>query len=91
MGIIAGVLFTAGYLSEFSIPFWVIISAHAAIALGTLSGGWRIVHTMGSKITKLQPFGGFAAETSGAITLFVPARSASPSAPPTRSLARSSA
>jgi PiT family inorganic phosphate transporter len=71
MGIIAGVLFTAGYLSEFTIPFWVIISAHAAIALGTLSGGWRIVHTMGSKITKLQPFGGFAAETSGAITLFV--------------------
>lgn len=71
MGIIAGVLFTAGYLEVFSIPFWVIISAHAAIALGTLSGGWRIVQTMGSKITKLQPFGGFAAETSGAITLFM--------------------
>jgi inorganic phosphate transporter, PiT family len=70
MGIIAGVLFTAGYLSTFTIPFWVIISAHMAIALGTLSGGWRIVHTMGSKITKLQPFGGFAAETAGAITLF---------------------
>ncbi len=71
MGIIAGVLFTAGYLETFDIPLWVILSAHAAIALGTLSGGWRIVHTMGSKITKLQPFGGFAAETSGAITLFV--------------------
>jgi PiT family inorganic phosphate transporter len=71
MGIIAGVLFTAGYLKEFTIPFWVIMVAHAAIALGTLSGGWRIVHTMGSKITKLQPFGGFAAETAGAITLFV--------------------
>ena len=70
MGIIAGVLFTAGYLSEFTIPLWVILAAHAAIALGTLSGGWRIVHTMGSKITKLQPFGGFAAETAGAITLF---------------------
>ena len=70
MGIIAGVLFTAGYLSAFEIPFWVIIAAHMAIALGTLSGGWRIVHTMGSKITKLQPFGGFAAETAGAITLF---------------------
>src|SRR5688572_28697032 len=70
MGIIAGVLFTAGYLSSFDIPFWVIIAAHMAIALGTLSGGWRIVHTMGSKITKLQPFGGFAAETAGAITLF---------------------
>jgi PiT family inorganic phosphate transporter len=69
MGIIAGVLFTAGYLHQFEIPLWVILSAHAAIGLGTLSGGWRIVHTMGSKITKLQPFGGFAAETSGAITL----------------------
>jgi PiT family inorganic phosphate transporter len=71
MGIIAGVLLTAGYLQEFTIPLWVILAAHAAIALGTLSGGWRIVHTMGSKITKLQPFGGFAAETAGAITLFV--------------------
>jgi PiT family inorganic phosphate transporter len=71
MGIIAGLLFTAGYLPTFSIPMWVILIAHAAIALGTLSGGWRIVHTMGSKITKLQPFGGFAAETAGAITLFM--------------------
>ncbi len=70
MGIIAGLLFTAGYLREFAIPLWVILAAHAAIALGTLTGGWRIVHTMGSKITKLQPFGGFAAETAGAITLF---------------------
>jgi PiT family inorganic phosphate transporter len=70
MGIIAGVLFTAGYLAVFEIPFWVIMAAHLAIALGTLSGGWRIVHTMGNKITKLQPFGGFAAETAGAITLF---------------------
>jgi PiT family inorganic phosphate transporter len=71
MGIIAGVLFTAGYIEHFTIPFWVVLSAHAAIGLGTLSGGWRIVHTMGSKITKLQPFGGFAAETAGAITLFL--------------------
>jgi inorganic phosphate transporter, PiT family len=70
MGIIAGVLFTAGYLKVFTIPLWVILAAHAAIAIGTLTGGWRIVHTMGSKITKLQPFGGFAAETAGAITLF---------------------
>jgi inorganic phosphate transporter, PiT family len=70
MGIIAGALFTGGYLPAFTIPFWVIISAHMAIALGTMSGGWRIVNTMGTKITKLQPFGGFAAETSGAITLF---------------------
>src|SRR5205814_9222973 len=70
MGIIAGLLFSAGYLREFSIPIWVILTAHAAIALGTLTGGWRIVHTMGSRITKLQPFGGFAAESAGAITLF---------------------
>jgi inorganic phosphate transporter, PiT family len=74
MGIIAGVLVAGGYLSlvdgKLSIPFWVIMAAHAAIALGTLSGGWRIIHTMGSKITKLQPVGGFAAETAGAISLF---------------------
>jgi PiT family inorganic phosphate transporter len=70
MGIIAGLLFTAGYLKTFYIPYWVILMAHAAIALGTLTGGWRIVRTMGSKITKLQPIGGFAAETAGAITLF---------------------
>ncbi|MBA2304531.1 MAG: inorganic phosphate transporter [Acidobacteria bacterium] len=70
MGIIAGVLFAGGYLAEFRIDLWVILSAHAAIALGTLSGGWRIIHTMGSKITKLQPVGGFAAETAGAISLF---------------------
>ncbi len=71
MGIIAGVLFTAGYLKTFGIPTWVILAAHTAIALGTLTGGWRIIHTMGSKITKLQPVGGFAAETAGAITLFI--------------------
>jgi PiT family inorganic phosphate transporter len=70
MGIISGVLFTAGYISTFHIPVWVVLSAHAAIALGTLSGGWRIIHTMGSKITRLQPVGGFAAETAGAISLF---------------------
>jgi PiT family inorganic phosphate transporter len=71
MGIIAGVLFTAGYIKTFYIPLWVILIAHTAIGLGTLSGGWRIIHTMGSKITKLQPVGGFAAETAGAITLFL--------------------
>jgi PiT family inorganic phosphate transporter len=53
------------------IPVWVILSAHAAIGLGTMAGGWRIVRTMGQRITKLTPFGGFAAETSGAITLFI--------------------
>jgi PiT family inorganic phosphate transporter len=71
MGIITGLLVTAGYHKGFEIPFWVIIICHAAIALGTMFGGWRIVKTMGTKITKLQPFGGFCAETSGAITLFL--------------------
>jgi PiT family inorganic phosphate transporter len=71
MGIISGLLVTGGYMKTFSIPIWVILSAHAAIALGTLSGGWRIIHTMGSKITRLQPVGGFAAETAGAMTLFI--------------------
>ena len=70
MGIITGVLVTAGYLKTFHVPWWVILSAHAAIGLGTLAGGWRIIHTMGSKITKLQPVGGFAAETGAAIAIF---------------------
>jgi PiT family inorganic phosphate transporter len=70
MGIIAGALFAGGYITAFRIDIWVVLAAHAAIALGTLSGGWRIIHTMGSKITKLQPVGGFAAETAGAISLF---------------------
>jgi PiT family inorganic phosphate transporter len=70
MGIVAGVLFAGGYITKFRIDWWVILMANAAIALGTLSGGWRIIHTMGSKITKLVPVGGFAAETAGAISLF---------------------
>jgi PiT family inorganic phosphate transporter len=53
-----------------TIPFWIVMMAHAAIALGTLSGGWRIVHTVGTKITKLMPMGGFAAETASAVTIF---------------------
>lgn len=69
MGIIAGALFKAGYLSSFRIPWAVILAAHAAIGLGTLSGGWRIVKTMGQRITKLKPVGGFCAETAGAITI----------------------
>jgi PiT family inorganic phosphate transporter len=70
MGIIAVLLFSAGYLgAEFHVPFWVIMAAHAAIALGTLSGGWRIVKTMGMRITKLRPVGGFCAEASGALVL----------------------
>jgi PiT family inorganic phosphate transporter len=71
MGIIAGVLFAAGYIRTFYIPFWVVLTAHAAIGLGTLAGGWRIIHTMGSKITKLEPVGGFAAETGAAFALMI--------------------
>lgn len=70
MGIIAILLFSAGFLGEtFYVPFWVVLLSHFAIALGTLAGGWRIVRTMGTKITKLRPVGGFCAETAGAITL----------------------
>src|SRR5215510_13545722 len=69
MGIISGVLYKSGYLANFSIPFWVILICHAAIGLGTMAGGWRIVRTMGQKITKLKPVGGFCAETAGALTL----------------------
>jgi PiT family inorganic phosphate transporter len=69
MGIITGLLVASGMLTKFEVPLWVILLSHAAIALGTLFGGWRIVKTMGTKITKLQPVGGFCAETAGAITL----------------------
>ena len=69
MGIIASLLLAARYIDHFYVPFWVVLAAHAAISLGTLAGGWRIIHTMGSKITKLQPVGGFAAETGAAIAL----------------------
>jgi inorganic phosphate transporter, PiT family len=69
MGIITGLLVASGRLPSFEVPVWVILLSHAAIAFGTMFGGWRIVKTMGSKITKLQPFGGFCAEASGALTL----------------------
>lgn len=71
MGVITILLVSAGTLpgGEFHIPWWVIITCHAAIGLGTLFGGWRIVHTMGHKITKLKPVGGFCAETAGALTI----------------------
>jgi len=69
MGIIAQVLFTAHYIDTFYIPKWVIAAAYTAISLGTLAGGWRIIHTMGSRITKLQPVNGFAAETGAAIAV----------------------
>jgi len=70
MGIITGVLVTAGYLATFEVPIWVVLAAHAAIGLGTLSGGWRIIHTMGNRITKLQPVSGFAAETGAAVAIY---------------------
>lgn len=73
MGIITTLLVTAGFLESFEVPYWVILSSHFAIAMGTLFGGWRIVKTMGQKITKLKPSGGFCAETAGAITLLVTA------------------
>ena len=69
MGIIAGTLYAAGILHRFYIPFWVVLMAHAAIGLGTMAGGWRIVKTMGMKITRLKPVGGFCAETAAAISL----------------------
>ncbi len=72
MGIIAVLLYSQGLLDgEFHVPLWVVLSCQAAMALGTMSGGWRIVHTMGSKITRLTPPQGFCAETGGAITLFM--------------------
>jgi PiT family inorganic phosphate transporter len=72
MGIIAVLLYSQGYLAgEFAVPFWVVLSCQAAMALGTLLGGWRIVRTMGLRITKLTPMQGFCAETGGAITLFM--------------------
>ena len=77
MGIVAGALYTAGLMSRADMAgnwgkfhYWIIIAANGAIAAGTYLGGWRIVHTMGSKITKLKPFGGFCAESAGALTLF---------------------
>jgi inorganic phosphate transporter, PiT family len=85
MGIIAGALYTGGLMTKadlsanWGIYHWpIILSANAAIALGTYFGGWRIVHTMGSKITKLKPVGGFCAETAGAITLFFAAHAGIP-------------
>ena len=72
MGIITVLLYSQGLLSgKFAVPLWVVLACQAAMALGTLSGGWKIVHTMGSKITRLTPAQGFCAETGGAITLFL--------------------
>lgn len=75
MGIISVLLFSTGHLgAKFSVPLWVILSAHAAIALGTMAGGWRIVRTMGSRLTALEPYGGFSAETSAAAAIIYAAR-----------------
>jgi PiT family inorganic phosphate transporter len=71
MGIIASLLFTSGHMKEFHIPLWIVLSAHSAIALGTMTGGWRIVKTMGQKIVKLRPIDGFCAETASAISIFM--------------------
>src|SRR5260370_5152913 len=67
MGIITAALFAGKYLKTYSVPFWVIICCHLAMGGGTMAGGWRIVKTMGQRITKLNPFGGFAAEAAGAL------------------------
>jgi inorganic phosphate transporter, PiT family len=69
MGVITILLYSSGYMKVFHVPTWVILTCHAAIAAGTLMGGWRIVKTMGMRITKLRPIGGFSAETAGAVTL----------------------
>ncbi len=72
MGIITVLLFANGYLQgDFHVPFWVVISCHIAMGLGTLFGGWRIVRTMGMGITRIRPSGGFCAQTSGSIVLFL--------------------
>ncbi len=70
MGIITALLFSAGYLKEFHVPVWVILTCHAVIALGTLTGGWRVVETMGIRLTKLRPVHGFCAESVGALSRF---------------------
>ncbi len=71
MGIITGVLYVGNYLDTFKVPVWVILSAHAAIALGTLTGGWRIVHTVGGRLTRLRPRSGFCAEAAGATSILL--------------------
>jgi PiT family inorganic phosphate transporter len=74
MGLITGVLVASGYQKTFDIHIWVIMAAHAAIALGTLSGGWRIVHTMGGRLTRLRPRSGFCAETGAATAVLLATR-----------------
>jgi PiT family inorganic phosphate transporter len=78
MGIITAAMVTAGALPDYDVPFWVVISCHAAIAAGTMAGGWRVVRTMGQRITKLRPFDGFSAETAGALLLIGTAQAGIP-------------
>lgn len=78
MGIITAALVTAGALPDYEVPFWVVLSCHAAIAAGTMTGGWRVVKTMGQRITKLRPFDGFSAETAGALLLIGTAQAGIP-------------
>jgi inorganic phosphate transporter, PiT family len=78
MGIITAALVSSGSLSKVEVPYWVIICCHLSIAGGTMAGGWRVVKTMGQRITKLHPFGGFAAETAAALTLIGTARAGIP-------------
>jgi PiT family inorganic phosphate transporter len=73
MGIITAAMVTGGMMTTYEVPMWVVLSCHAAIAAGTMAGGWRVVKTMGQKITKLRPFDGFSAETAGAMTLLITA------------------
>jgi PiT family inorganic phosphate transporter len=74
MGIITAALVAGGLLTTYNVPYWVIICCHLAISGGTMAGGWRIIETMGQRITKLTPFGGFSAETAGALTLLATAK-----------------
>lgn len=71
MGIIASLLFSAGWIANFHIPAWVVLASYTVIALGTLMGGWKIVKTMGQKIAKLHPIDGFCAESASAVSIFL--------------------
>jgi inorganic phosphate transporter, PiT family len=81
MGIITAVLVSSKHLSKFEVPFWVLMASYTVIALGTLSGGWRIIHTMGARLTKLKPRSGFCAETAAAISIIFSAHFMHPAPP----------
>ena len=81
MGIITAVLVSSKHLAVFEVPFWVLMASYTVIALGTLSGGWRIIHTMGARLTKLKPRGGFCAETAAAISIIFAAHFMHPAPP----------